>query len=175
MSRKIQILPGLRKQHSLLRETQFLTEKRPCRRMSVSERSRSQTMMERISQNIAQRGNNMIQAINYCNERELFTQPPLPGVLLIEIPRICISLNMEQVLRTCTADAFMEMRGHDRLCHKVRSGCGNSQSQTIEAIRIVFLTTAVRLLPCRETNMISLLFHDHKVSKRYPLNENFNG
>ena len=88
---------------------EFTPENGVGRAVFVTERCRSQSMVQRVAVNIADGSYNASYAFKFRDETIRISQPPLSFILCIEIPCICIPANERKMLDIIRLDTRMVM------------------------------------------------------------------
>ena len=129
--------------------------------MSILKRCCGDTMMNGISQCIAQSRQLVIQAIEFNNKRITQEQGTYTRIFCIEISRIGLSLSFDKFHETGRSNTLVNMIGHHRISHQRGLRMCNGQCKRIKIIEVILFITAADLAASRQANMISI-FHTAK-------------
>jgi hypothetical protein len=93
--------------------TEIFWKKRADRCILVSERSSCDTVMHRVSQNICNACQKVVQPVDFHLKESLLSQPPHSSILGIEVPVIRIPESLHELLRIVCPDTNVHMIGHE--------------------------------------------------------------
>ena len=93
--------------------TEILWKKRAYRCIRVSERRPCDTVMHRVSQNICNACQKVVQPVDFHLKESLLSQPPHSSILGIEVPVIRIPESLHELLRIVCPDTNVHMIGHE--------------------------------------------------------------